>query len=74
LEKWKAMKMEKVLLQGKKYKGKYVALRSATDKTAIADGDDPSAVRKIAFEKGVTEPLIFFVSEPDDEVKPILAI
>ena len=74
MTKWKAMKMEKVLLQGKKYKGKYVALRSATDKTVIADGDDPSTVRKRASEKGVTEPLIFFVSEPEDEVKGILAV
>ncbi|MBA7645369.1 hypothetical protein ES703_53124 [subsurface metagenome] len=60
--------MEKVLLQEKKYKGKYVALRSASDKTVIAEGDDPSTVRKRASKKGVEEPLIFFVSEPDTEV------
>lgn len=66
--------MEKVLLQRKKYGGKYIALQSASDKTVIADGDDPSTVKKLASEKGVTEPLIFFVSEPENEIRPILSV
>jgi len=62
--------MEKVLLQEEKYIGKYVALRAAADKTVVADGDDPSTVRRLASEKGVKEPLIFFVSEPENIVSP----
>lgn len=60
--------MEKVLLQETKHVGKYVAMRSASDKKVIAKGNDPLTVRKRALEKGVEEPLIFFVSEPEDIV------
>jgi hypothetical protein len=60
--------MEKVLLQKMNYVGKYVAMRSASDKKVIAKGSDPLIVRKRALEKGVEEPLIFFVSEPDNIV------
>lgn len=61
--------MEKGLLQKPEYKGKYVALKSPNNQTVIAEGDSPSAVRKAASQKGVSEPLIFFVSEPESEVR-----
>ena len=61
--------MEKAILHEKRFAGKYVALRLATDKTVIAYGDDPSTVRKVACKKGVKEPLIFFVSEPENVSK-----
>ena len=65
--------METVLFADERYRGKYVALRSATDKRVVASGDDPSAVKAEAVEKHhVTEPLIFFVAEHIDDVSPLL--
>jgi hypothetical protein len=52
-------------LADKKYEGKFVALRSLTDNTIIAYGDDPSEVISLAADKGVEEPIIFFVPEAD---------
>lgn len=60
--------MERVLLQKKKFVGQYVALRSASDKKVVAKGSDPLTVRKLAAKEGVDEPLIFFVSEPEDMI------
>jgi len=60
--------MDKAILHEKRFVGKYVALRSAADKTVIAYGDDPSTVRILSCKKGVKEPLIFFVSEPENDV------
>ncbi len=62
--------MEKEILQEKRFVGKYVALRSASDQTVIAYGDDPSKVVRLAHEVGVREPFIFFVSEPEKDVMP----
>jgi hypothetical protein len=63
--------MEKVLIQEENYKGKFVALRSPNDSNVVADGDDPSTVKELALQKGVSEPLIFYVSKSDDEVERI---
>lgn len=61
--------MEKEILHNKRFVGKYVALRSATDKMVIAYGNDPSTVKRLSCKKGVKEPLIFFVSEPESDCK-----
>jgi hypothetical protein len=64
--------MEMVLFEDASYAGRYVALRSAIDKRVVACGDDPSVVKAQAAIQGVTAPLIFFVSEREDEVIPYL--
>jgi len=53
------------LVTDKKYEGKFVALRSPADTTIIAYGDDPCEVSRLAAERGVEEPVIFFVPEAD---------
>lgn len=58
-------KVEKVLIKGPKYEGKFVTLRSMRDRSVIAYGDNPCEVGRIAAEQGVDEPIIFFVSETD---------
>jgi hypothetical protein len=55
------------LLADKKYEGKFVALRSPCDTNIIAYGDDPCEVSRLAAEKGIKEPVIFFVPEADVE-------
>ena len=37
---------DQVLISEEGYEGKYVALRSMSDRTVIASGDDPEAVMK----------------------------
>ncbi|MBM4025940.1 MAG: hypothetical protein FJ280_11125 [Planctomycetes bacterium] len=68
------MEMEIVLCGSGEYKGRYVALRSVTDKTVVAAGNDPAGVKTEAQNRGVTDPLIFFVSEPIDDVVPCLRV
>ena len=57
--------MNHVLITGKSYEGKYVALRSASDRTVIASGDRPEAALRDAQEQGVSNPVIFFVPSHD---------
>jgi hypothetical protein len=52
---------KQVLITEEGYEGKYVAMRSMSDRTVIASGNDPDAVMKQAHKKGVTDPQIFFV-------------
>ena len=59
------MGTELQLVRDKKYQGKFVAMRSVSDKTVIAYGDDPCEVSRLAGERGVEEPIIFFVPEAD---------
>ncbi len=59
----------KELLKDARYHGKFVALRSVTDDTVIAYGDDPREVRRLAAEKGVDNPLTLFVSKEDEIYK-----
>lgn len=54
-----------VLVGEEGYEGKYVALRSMSDRTVIASGDDPQAVMKEARERGADSPVIFFVPSHD---------
>ncbi|MGA2070851.1 MAG: DUF5678 domain-containing protein [Sedimentisphaerales bacterium] len=61
------MNMSKqVLITEEGYEGKYVAMRSMSDRTIIASGSSPDAVMKQAREKGVNNPVIFFV--PDHNI------
>jgi len=66
--------METVLFEDENYKGRYVALRSATDKRVVASGDNPLVVKTKAAKEGVTEPLIFFVSERTEDVISCLRV
>ncbi|MFH1369849.1 MAG: DUF5678 domain-containing protein [Planctomycetota bacterium] len=60
------MSMRKqVLITEEGYEGKYVAMRSMSDRTIIASGDNPDAVMKQANKQGVTDPVIFFVPDHD---------
>jgi hypothetical protein len=54
-----------VLISEEGYEGKYVALRSISDRTVVASGDDPEAVMQEARERGVANPVIFFVPSHD---------
>jgi high-affinity K+ transport system ATPase subunit B len=56
---------KQVLITKDGYEGKYVAMRSMSDRTIIASGDNPDAVMNQAHEKGITDPLIFFVPNRD---------
>lgn len=56
---------KQVLITEEGYEGKYVAMRSISDRTIIASGDDPQAVIKEAYEKGITDPVLFFVPDHD---------
>lgn len=56
--------MDHVLInQAELYDGKYVAIRSFTDKEVICSGEDPVQVFKCAKEVGVIEPVVFYVPE-----------
>jgi len=54
---------EQVLITEEGCEGKYVALRSFTDRTVVACGDNPKIVMEQALQKGCTEPVVFFVPE-----------
>jgi len=56
---------KQVLITEEGYEGKYVAMRSMSDRTIIASGSNPDAVMKQANKKGVTDPVIFFVPNHD---------
>lgn len=54
--------MENVLVNdAEKYGGKYVATKSFTDKEVICSGDDLNSVHNHAKEKGIDNPVVFFV-------------
>jgi len=48
-----------------KYSGKYVAKRSFQDLVVVSSGADPQEVVKEAKEKGVKDPVVFYVPEKD---------
>lgn len=52
---------KQVLVTEGGYEGKYVALRSMTDRTVIASGDGPEVVMRKAREQGMINSVIFFV-------------
>ncbi len=56
---------KQVLITEQGYEGKYVAMRSMSDRTIIASGNNPDDVMKHAHKQGVTDPVIFFVPSHD---------
>ncbi len=56
-------KQEQVLINEDGFEGKYVALRSFTDRTVVASGDNPETVMEQARQAGYSEPVIFYVPE-----------
>jgi len=58
-------KQNHVLITEEGYEGKCVALRSISDRTVVASGDDPEAVMQEARDKGSANPVIFFVPSRD---------
>ena len=54
-----------VLVSEEGYEGKYVALRSMSDRTVVASGDDPGTVMKEARERGADHAVVFFVPSHD---------
>lgn len=48
-----------------KYSGKYVAKRSFKDLAVVSSGADPQEGMKEAKEKGIADPVVFYVPEKD---------
>ncbi len=48
-----------------KYSGKYVAKKSFQDLAVISAGSDPQEVMKEAQQKGVKDPVVFYIPEKD---------
>ncbi len=53
------------LFKDARYAGKYVAMRSFTDRNIVAVGEEPSEVLKEARQNGVDHPIVVFVPEHD---------
>lgn len=60
-----SMKNQVLIKDAEKYRGKYVAKKSFQHKSVISVGDDPVTVHGKAKEKGVDEPVIFYVPEKE---------
>jgi hypothetical protein len=63
-----------VLTSEEGYEGRYVALRSLSDRTVIASGDDPGIVMKEACERGADNPVIFFLPSHDMALADALVV
>ena len=57
--------MEQTLLKGKKYNGRYVAIKDFNDATVIGDGLSPREAYESAIKEGFLEPVILFVPHKD---------
>lgn len=57
----KIIMQSQTLVSNKKYKGKYVALKSFQENTVVASGKEPVRVIERANKKGVANPVIVFV-------------
>ncbi len=53
------------VIDGRRYRGKYVALKSFSDKTVVASGSKPDKVIKIALKGGIKEPVIVYIPKGD---------
>jgi hypothetical protein len=58
-------RMENQLVETDEFNGRYVALKSFEDHTAVGVGDDPESAFKDARAKGVEAPVLIFVTEKD---------
>ncbi|MGR3318658.1 MAG: DUF5678 domain-containing protein [Candidatus Anammoxibacter sp.] len=47
------------------YSGQYVATKSFTDKEVVSHGSDPVQVSSEAKEKGIDEPVVFYIPPKD---------
>ncbi len=47
------------------YSGQYVATKSFVDKEVICHGDDPVKVSTEAKEKGIDDPVVFYIPQRD---------
>ena len=54
-------KKYRVMVNNRKYIGKYVAMKSFNNRTIIASGKDPIDVMGRAERKGFPDPLVIFV-------------
>jgi hypothetical protein len=54
-----------LIKESEKYGGQYVATRSFVDKDVISHGGDPLKVFNEAKDKGVNEPVVFYVPKKD---------
>ncbi|MGR3219110.1 MAG: DUF5678 domain-containing protein [Candidatus Anammoxibacter sp.] len=50
------------------YSGQYVATKSFVDKEVICHGDNPISVTAEAKEKGINDPVVFYIP-PEDVVQ-----
>lgn len=56
---------KKVIVNNKKYVGKYVAMVSFNNKSVVASGKDPVKVKHRAEQKGVPSPVVMYVPDKD---------
>ena len=55
-----------VLVQdSESYSGQYVATKSFTDKEVVSHGNDPVQVSGEAKEKGIDDPVVFYIPNKD---------
>jgi hypothetical protein len=54
-----------LLKDGEKYCGQYVAMKSFSNRDVVSSGTKPATVLKEAKEKGVKDPVIFYVPKKD---------
>jgi len=52
-----------ILVRDEKHEGKYVAFRSVTDYTVVAEGSDPESVVQEAKKAGYEHPMVMYVPE-----------
>ncbi len=53
--------MAQALLKDEKLEGRFVAIKDFDDVVVIADGKNPDEAYSKAFEKGVRDPVVFYV-------------
>jgi len=54
---------KRVIVNNKKYAGKYVAMESFNKKTVVASGFNPTAVLHRAEQKGYKSPVVIYVPD-----------
>lgn len=57
--------MENLLVNTNEYNGRYVALKSFDDHRVVGVGDDPESALKDARAKGVEDPVLVYIPDPD---------
>lgn len=57
------MEADVLVNNGEQYGGKYVALKSFDDKDVVSWGENPLYVYNEAKDKGVEDPVVFYVPE-----------